>query len=76
MIPSHGRMKSCMAPGIIDTDLTADVKDEIKQQLVNNVALGRIGTPEDVAKVIVLISSTYGDYVSGLRKTGCRSADT
>jgi len=56
---------NAVAPGIIDTDLTADVKDEIKQQLVNNVALGRIGTPEDVAKVIVLISSTYGDYVSG-----------
>ena len=56
---------NAVAPGIIDTDLTADIKDEIKQQLVSSVALGRIGAPEDVAKVIVLISSPYGDYVSG-----------
>jgi len=56
---------NAVAPGIIDTDLTKDLKDETRQQLISNVTLGRIGTPKDVAKVIVFISSTYGDYVSG-----------
>jgi len=56
---------NAVAPGIIDTDLTKDLKDEIRQQLISNVALGRIGTPEDVAKVIVILSSSYSDYISG-----------
>jgi len=56
---------NAVAPGIIDTDLTHDVKNHIKQQLINNVALGRIGTPEDVAKVIILLSSSFSDYISG-----------
>jgi len=56
---------NAVAPGIIDTDLTKDLKDEIRQQLISNVALGRIGTPEDVAKVIVFLSSPLGDYISG-----------
>jgi 3-oxoacyl-[acyl-carrier protein] reductase len=56
---------NAVAPGIIDTDLTRDLKDDIKQQLVSNVALGRIGTPDDIAKVIVLLSSSYSDYISG-----------
>ncbi len=54
-----------MAPGFIDTDLTKDVKEEKKQRLLNNINLGRIGTAEDIAKVIVFLSSSSADYISG-----------
>lgn len=56
---------NAIAPGVIATDLTKDLKEEIKDGLIDNVALGRIGTPEDVAKVALFLASPLGDYVSG-----------
>ncbi len=56
---------NAIAPGFIDTDMTKDLKDEVRAELIGNVALGRIGTPEDVAKVVLFLASPLGDYVSG-----------
>ncbi|MEA3457915.1 MAG: 3-oxoacyl-ACP reductase family protein [Candidatus Thermoplasmatota archaeon] len=56
---------NAIAPGLIDTDLTKDLKDETKEESIKNISLGRIGTPEDIAKVILFLSSGLGDYVSG-----------
>lgn len=56
---------NAIAPGLIATDLTKDLAEEVRTELINNVALGRIGTPEDVAKVILFLASPLGDYVSG-----------
>ena len=56
---------NAIAPGVIETDLTKDLKPEIKNAMIGNVALGRVGTPEDVAKVALFLASPLGDYVSG-----------
>jgi 3-oxoacyl-[acyl-carrier protein] reductase len=56
---------NAVAPGFIETDLTADTKPQIKDEILHNVALGRSGTPEDVAKVILFLGSDLADYVSG-----------
>lgn len=56
---------NAIAPGVIETDLTKDLKPEIKNAMIENVALGRIGTPEDIAKVALFLASPLGDYVSG-----------
>jgi 3-oxoacyl-[acyl-carrier protein] reductase len=61
----YGITVNAIAPGLIETDLIKDLKDDIRKKIVSNVALGRIGTPEDVAKVILFLSSDLGDYVSG-----------
>ena len=61
----YGITVNAVAPGIIDTDMTKDLTEEIKQDLLNNVSLERIGTPEDVAKVILFLCSELSDYVSG-----------
>ena len=61
----YGITVNAVAPGLIDTDLIKDLKEDIKQDLVNNISLGRIGTPEDVAKVILFLCSELSDYVSG-----------
>jgi 3-oxoacyl-[acyl-carrier protein] reductase len=61
----YGITVNAIAPGLIETDLIKDLKDEIRERIVSNVALGMIGTPEDVAKVILFLSSGLGDYVSG-----------
>jgi len=56
---------NAIAPGVIETDLTKDLKPEIKNAMIENVALGRIGTPEDIARVALFLASPLGDYVSG-----------
>ena len=56
---------NAIAPGLIATDLTKDLAEEVRTELISNVALGRIGTPEDVAKVVLFLASPLGDYVSG-----------
>ncbi len=56
---------NAVAPGFIDTDLTADTKPEIKNEILKNIALGKIGKPDDVAKVILFLGSDLADYVSG-----------
>lgn len=61
----YGITVNAVAPGLIDTDMTKGLKEDIKQNLLNNVSLKRIGTPEDVAKVILFLSSGLSDYVSG-----------
>ncbi|WP_406656891.1 3-oxoacyl-ACP reductase family protein [Methanolobus sp. ZRKC2] len=70
----YGITVNAVAPGLIETDLIKDVKTEVREKMLSNIALGRIGTPEDVAKVILFLSSDLGDYVSGetIVVDGCR----
>lgn len=62
---AFGIKVNAIAPGLIDTDMTKGLPADVKQKLLSNVPLGRIGTPEDVAKVAVFLSSEMADYVSG-----------
>ncbi len=70
----YGITVNAVAPGMIETDLIKDIKAEVRKNILSNIALGRIGTPEDVAKVILFLSSDLGDYVSGevIVVNGCR----
>ncbi len=61
----YGITVNAIAPGFIETDLIKEIKSDIREKMMSNIALGRIGTPEDVAKVILFLSSDLGGYVSG-----------
>lgn len=61
----YGISVNAVAPGFIDTDMTRSLKPEIKERLLLNIPLGRIGTPEDVAKTVVFLCSDMSEYVSG-----------
>ena len=51
---------NCICPGLIDTQMNAMLSEDTRQQLVEEIPLGRIGSPEEVADaVLFLISSTY-----------------
>jgi 3-oxoacyl-[acyl-carrier protein] reductase len=56
---------NAVAPGIIETNMILNLKAEAKQSLINATALKRIGTPMDVAKVVLFLASELSDYVSG-----------
>lgn len=70
----HGISVNAVAPGFIDTDMTRNLKDEIKAELLNNVSMGRVGTPRDVANAVLFLSSDLSDYISGqvLGVDGCQ----
>ena len=61
----HGIRVNAVAPGYIDTDLFNAEKQEIREQVLSRVKLGRIGTPKDVARVCLFLASDLSDYVSG-----------
>jgi len=61
----YGINVNAVAPGFIDTDMTKNLGSEVKQKLLSNTPLGRIGTPEDVAKVVVFLCSDMASFISG-----------
>lgn len=61
----YGITANAVAPGFIKTDLTADTNEKTIEKMMRNTYLGRFGEPEDVAKVMLFLSSDLSDYVSG-----------
>ncbi len=56
---------NAVAPGLIDTAMTSWIAPDARDALVANIGLGRIGTPEDVADVILFLASDLARYVTG-----------
>lgn len=56
---------NAIAPGYIETDMTSHLSSQIKQERLKGIALGRTGTPEDVADVALFLASDLARYVSG-----------
>lgn len=61
----YGITVNAVAPGLIDTEMTQEMDDAFKNKLLDNCSLKRIGTPEDVAGVVLFLASGLSDYVSG-----------
>ena len=62
---SRGVLVNCVAPGFIDTDMTAALPDEARASLLQDIALGRLGRPEDVAGAVLFLASDLAGYVTG-----------
>ncbi len=56
---------NAIAPGFIETDMTAVLNDEIKQNYLKNIPMGRFGKPEDVAGAVLFLCSDYANYITG-----------
>lgn len=62
----HGVTVNAVAPGTIDTDLIAAYSEADRRRRAQEVPLGRIGTPEDVAAAVSFLASEDGAYVTGI----------
>ena len=57
---------NAIAPGFIDTVMTQQLPEDRKQELMNQVPLGFLGTPRDVAEVVAFLASEEAGYVTGV----------
>jgi len=64
-VGGFGITVNAIAPGFIATEMTAIMPKKIHTDIVSTIALGRIGTPKDVAKVVLFLASPLADYMSG-----------
>lgn len=62
---SRGIRANAIASGFIDTDMTAKLSDDMREQWVKSIPLRRGGTPEDVANVALFLASELSSYVTG-----------
>jgi 3-oxoacyl-[acyl-carrier protein] reductase len=61
----RGVTANLVAPGYIQTDMTAALNDSQKSRIAEGIALGRLGTPADVAGVVAFLASPRADYING-----------
>ena len=62
---SRNIRSNAVAPGFIQTEMTASLPQEVREEWINKIPLRRGGTPEDVANVCLFLASDLSSYVSG-----------
>ena len=64
-LASRGITANAVAPGFIDTDMTAALSEQVRDTLLKEIPAGRLGAVEDVAKVVAFLASDDAAYVTG-----------
>ena len=56
---------NCISPGFIKSEMTENINESYKKTLEEKISLERFGTPDDVANVVLFLSSRLSDYITG-----------
>ena len=62
---ARGIQVNAIAPGFIETDMTAKIPDKIREDMVNQIPLGRMGQPQDIADLVAFLASDRANYITG-----------
>ena len=64
-IASRGITVNAVAPGLIETDMTAVLSEEIRKSILSKIPLGSLGQPEDIASAVAFLASPEAKYITG-----------
>jgi len=64
-LASRGITANCIAPGYIETDMTKQLSDKIRDALIQQIPLGRIGNAMDIAAAVCFLASDEAGYITG-----------
>ncbi len=64
-VATRGITVNCIAPGFITTDIVKDLTPEFTQKILDHIAMGRFGEPEEVARLAAFIASEESGYITG-----------
>jgi len=64
-VAARGITVNAVAPGFIDTEMTASLSEKVKESFLRQIPLGRIGQPEDVAEAVYWLCSSAAGYITG-----------
>jgi 3-oxoacyl-[acyl-carrier protein] reductase len=64
-VGSRGITVNVVAPGFIDTDMTRELPDEVKDNLLKSIPLERLGQPEEIAAAVSFLASPLASYITG-----------
>jgi len=64
-LAGRGVLANAVAPGFIDTDMTAALADDVRTAMLERVPLGRLGAPEDVARTVRFLVGPGASYITG-----------
>lgn len=62
---ARGVLVNCVAPGFIETDMTAALPETARAALLESIPLGRLGAPGDIAGAVTFLASDMGAYITG-----------
>ncbi|MDP8567087.1 3-oxoacyl-ACP reductase FabG [Methylophilus aquaticus] len=64
-VGSRGITVNCVAPGFIETDMTAELPEEIKTKMLERIAIGRLGQVDEIAATVAFLASPAAAYITG-----------
>jgi len=64
-LASRNILANAVAPGFIETDMTATMSDEARASLSQQIPLGRLGSPSDIAGIVAFLASEHAAYITG-----------
>lgn len=64
-LASRGITVNAVAPGMVDTEMTEVLSDNIKEQMLQQIPLKKVGTTKNIADVVVFLASDKADYITG-----------
>ena len=54
-----------IAPGFIETNMTAELSDDRREEILNSISVGRLGKPDDIAGAVCFLASDKASYITG-----------
>ena len=64
-LASRGICVNAVAPGFVDTEMTRAMAEKTREGVLEKIPMGRMGVPEDIAKMVAFLAGSMSDYITG-----------